>query len=335
MNKKKSTKKKLDSKKISKPVSKEVSLVTKNIVKPTAHHFNAWSLSIYVYWFIILFFISATFYILGRSHGILHPTANNVEITEEALLQPNQYLDSGKKNLLSGNIEDAIKDLTAAVESDRPPVESFILRGEAYMQSGDYNNAMNDFSTAIGMDSLSSVAFYDRALLNTRLEDYPAALSDINNALAARAVRPNDILQLRDIYAKRGQLNLWLKNWDGAVVDYTNSLSLPDGIVNPSVYAERAEAFTALNRYQEASDDYMSAVRVISEQIAGATNNEAREDLSRRAAGYFEKSAALKVKMGDLESAKSDLESAITILKALNDNENMERLNNFISEMQK
>ena len=102
MNKRKSTKKKLDSKKISKPVIKEVSLVTKNIAKPAVHHFNAWSLSIYVYWFIILFFISATFYILGRSHGILHPIANNVEITEEALLQPSQYLDSGRSNLLAG-----------------------------------------------------------------------------------------------------------------------------------------------------------------------------------------------------------------------------------------
>ena len=36
----------------------------------TKQSYNPWSLSIYVYWFIILFFIAATFYILGRSHGI-------------------------------------------------------------------------------------------------------------------------------------------------------------------------------------------------------------------------------------------------------------------------
>lgn len=331
--KKKTAKKKTAPVKVSKPVVKEVSLVTKNVEK-TSRSFNAWSLSIYVYWFIILFFISATFYILGRSHGILHPIAGNVEITEEVLLQPNQYFDSGKKNLLAGNLDTAIKDLTAAVDTENPSVDTFILRGEAYMQSGDYKNALADFNNAIEMDPLNSVAFYDRALLNTRLENYTDALSDINNALAARAVHPNDILQLRDIYAKRGQLNLWLKNWDGAVVDYTNSLARPEGVINPSVYAERAEAFTALNKYVEAADDYVSAVRVISEQIAGTTNSEMREDLSRRAAGYFEKAAALKVKMGDMESAKSDLESSLTIWTALNDGESIDRLKKLISGIQ-
>ena len=48
--------------------------------------FNPWSLSIYVYWFIILFFIAATFYILGRAHTD-QPKVQHVEITEEALLQ--------------------------------------------------------------------------------------------------------------------------------------------------------------------------------------------------------------------------------------------------------
>lgn len=333
MNKKKTTKKKLAPvKKAKSALAKKVPVAKKTaIVKP---RFNTWSISIYVYWFIILFFISATFYILGRSHGLLNPLkTSNVEITEEALIQPDQYLDSGRQKLLSGNLDGAIFDLTAAIKSKNPSVDAFILRGEAYMQSGNYTNALEDFNAAAEMDSLNSVAFYDRALLYMRIEDYNAALSDINNALAARAVRPNNILQLRDLYAKRGQLNLWLKNWAGAVSDYTNSLALPDGSVNPSVYAERAEAYTALNKYKEASNDYISAVRVISEQIQGAKNAEAREDLSRRAMMYFEKSAALNVNMGDLKSAKGDLESAYTIAVALNDVDNAERLKKLISEM--
>ncbi|MDR0726923.1 MAG: tetratricopeptide repeat protein [Rickettsiales bacterium] len=300
----------------------------------TAPKFNAWSLSIYVYWFIILFFISATFYILGRSHGILHPIANNVEITEEVLMQANDYLDSGKAKLLSGNIDDAISDFSVAIDTEAPLPDAYILRGEAYMQSGNYPAALEDFNTVIEMDNLNSVAFYDRALLYTRLEDCSAALADINNALATRAVRPNDILQLRDIYAKRGQLNLWLKNWEGAVADYTNSLARPEGVVNPTVYAERAEAYTAMNRFQDAVNDYMSAIRVISEQIQGATTADAREDLSRRALMYFEKSAALNLNLGNIESARSDLESAYTIGVALNDVETVKRLSGLISEIQ-
>ncbi len=308
-------------------------VIAKKIEPKAAPKFNAWSLSIYVYWFIILFFISATFYILGRSYGILHPSSN-VEITEEALMQANEYMDAGKTNLMAGNVDAAIADLTVALDTDQPSVDAFILRGEAYMQSGNYAAALADLTRAIEMDPANSVAFYDRALVYTRLEDYSSALVDINNALAARAVRPNDILQLRDIYAKRGQLNLWLKNWEGAVADYTNSLARPEGVVNPTVYAERAEAYTALNRYTEAVNDYMSAVRVISEQIQGTPTNEGREDLSRRAMTYFEKSAALNVRMGNIDSAKSDLESAYTIAVALNDTETIDRLGGLIKELQ-
>jgi tetratricopeptide (TPR) repeat protein len=340
MKKKTTTLNKLASKEITseKMAAKKAALVAVGAqTEKVAPKFSAWSLSIYIYWLIILFFVSATFYILGRSHGILHPvasTAGNVEITEEALMQAGDYLESGKTKLLSGSLDDAIADFTVAIDSDVPSVDAHILRGEAYMQSGNYPRAKEDFDAAVEMDNLSSVAFYDRALLYARLEDYSAALADINSALAARAVRPNDILQLRDIYAKRGQLNLWLKNWEGAVADYTNSLARPEGVVNPNVYAERAEAYTALNRYAEAVEDYMSAIRVISEQIQGATTAEAREDLSRRALGYFEKSAALNLSSGNTGASRTDLESAYTIAAALNDTETIERLTGLISELQ-
>ncbi|MBO5704502.1 MAG: tetratricopeptide repeat protein [Alphaproteobacteria bacterium] len=141
---------------------------------------NPWSLSIYVYWFIILFFIAATFYILGRSHNAVNIT-NNDAVTEEALMQASDYYENGKTKLLAGNIDEAVADLTTAIDSGSASVDTYILRGEAYMQSGDYRNAMADFDAALEKDSQNAVAFYDRALLNTRLEDYSAALNDINN----------------------------------------------------------------------------------------------------------------------------------------------------------
>ncbi len=296
--------------------------------------FNPWSLSIYVYWFIILFFIAATFYILGRSHGIVNqPAANNVAVTEEVLMQSNDYYESGKTKLMAGNIDDAIADLTAAVNAENPSIESFILLGEAYMQSGNYRLAMENFNAAIEKDPTSAVAYYDRSLLNTRLEDYSAALNDINNALASLASNPTDVLQMRNLYAKRGQLNLWLKNWDGAIADYTNSLARPDGVVNPSVYAERAEAYTAIGDYASAINDYSSAVRVISEQIQGTVSMSERESLSARAMSYFEKSGALNLNLGNVDAARNDLESARTIASALNDADTVERLTGLINEL--
>ena len=303
---------------------------------PNKKTYNPWSMSIYVYWFIILFFIAATFYILGRSHGVLNhrvPLNNNANVSEETLMGASEYYESGKTKLLTGEIEDAIIDLTTAIDSGNPTDDMYILRGEAYMQSANYQNALEDFNMAIEINPTSSVAFYDRALLNTRLEDYNAALNDINNALAARATNDQDILQLRDLYAKRGQLNLWLKNWDGAIADYTNSLARPDGIVNPSVYAERAEAYTAIGDYTSAINDYSAAVRVISEQIQGVPSVSERESMSANAMSYFEKSAALNLQIGNIDAARSDLESALTIAAALSDTESVDRLNALISDI--
>ena len=201
------------------------------------------------------------------------------------------------------------------------------------MQSANYRGALDDFNTAIEMNPQSSVAYYDRALLNTRLEDYNAALNDINNALAVSATNDQNVLPLRDLYAKRGQLNLWLKNWDGAIADYTNSLARPDGIVNPSVYAERAEAYTAVGNYSAAINDYDTAVRIISEQIQGMPNLSDREAVTANAMSYFEKSATLNLQIGDIDAARNSLESALTIAMALNDTDSVDRLQSLLSEI--
>ena len=157
--------------------------------------FNPWSLSIYVYWFIILFFIAATFYILGRSHGILNQRqTDNVEITEEALIGGAQYYESGREKLLAGNVDEALADLNAAIAAENPTPEMYVLRGEAYMLSGNYAASESDFNRALEISPTSSMAFYDRALLHARMENYDMALDDINNAMAAAAQESNIVL---------------------------------------------------------------------------------------------------------------------------------------------
>ncbi len=320
--------------KATKTVAKVRPVASKSTVKTekTKPCFNTGSVSIYVYWFLILFFIASTFYILGRSHNT-QPSIANIEITEEVLLQAGDYLESGKVKLAMGNVEEAIADLNAAIETGVASVDTYILRGEAYMQSGDYENAMADYNTALSKDPASAVAYYDRYLLNTRLEDYASAMNDINNALAANATKPSSILQMRDLYARRGRLNLWTKNWEGAIADFTNSLARPEGVVDPTVYADRAEAYTALGKYADAVNDYSSAVRVISEQIQGASSMDEREDLSNNAMNYFEKSAALNLQLGNKEAARNDLDSAYSIAVVLGDTDTSDRLKALIVEL--
>lgn len=292
---------------------------------------STWSTPIYVYWFIILFFIAATFYILGRNHGMVH---NPATLNEEILMQANDYFTAGKAKLDAGDIEGAIADLTAVVDSGAVSGAAYLARGEAYMLLGDYKKAMADFNSSIEHDTTNVLAFYDRALLEMRLEDYDAAMVDINNALVVAATNPNSAVPMRDLYAKRGQLNLWQKNWDGAIADYTNSLARPDGTVSPAVYAERAEAYTAKGDYTDAIADYASAMQVIKEQLNGVTDVAEGEKLSRDVMLYTEKSAALYLKLNKKDSALTNLEGARQIANALNDMETVEHLDQLISDLQ-
>ena len=122
-----------------------------------------------------------------------------------------------------------------------------------------------------------------------------------------------------------------VENWQGAIADYTNSLARAEGSVSSNVYAERAEAYTAMGRYEDAINDYTSAVRVISEQIQAATTQDERESQSSNAMSYFEKSAALNLQLGRNDVAKNDLESAFAIAVSLNDTESIDRIQNLIN----
>ena len=291
---------------------------------------GSWSAPIYVYWFIILFFIAATFYILGRSHGMIH---NPATLNEEVLMQATDYYNAGQEKLKNGDVEGAIADLTAVVNSGVVSGTAYIARGEAYLLLGDYKKAMADFKSAIEHDSTNVLAYYDKALLEMRIEDYNAAMIDLNNALAIAASSSAPVVSLRDIYAKRGQLNLWQKNWDGAIADYTNSLARPDGTITPDVYAERAEAYTAKGNYADAITDYGSAMQVIKEQLGGVTDMAEGEKLSRDVMMYTEKSAALYLKMDNKQAALVNLEGARQIAIALNDTESVSRLDQLIADL--
>ena len=95
----KNTKKNIKS---AKTVTKVRPVASKPTVKTekTKPCFNPWSVSIYVYWFIILFFIASTFYILGRSHNA-QPSVANIEITESSTTfeVENAFFTSGNNNL--------------------------------------------------------------------------------------------------------------------------------------------------------------------------------------------------------------------------------------------
>lgn len=301
-------------------------------------------MSLFIYWIIILFFVSATFYILGRSQEMLKhplPAVSTVEIIDGQNLADmtvdqrndvaSKYLLSGKAKFQNADYDSAARDLSVAIDAAPGLVDAYNLRGEAYMQIGDYTRAEADMTRAIELDADNSIAFYDRAILNMRLERYDAARIDFNAAMAAIERAPNEYVSAHDIFAKRAQLNLWAKDFSAAVSDY--SLAISQKTDDYEDYAGRAEAYTAQAAYELAADDYLSAVKLIAEKIQIEEFAEVRDQMSRAAMSYFEKLAAIHVKMGALEQAKVDLQSSRSIAEALQDTEQVSRLDVLLAEL--
>ncbi|MCL1891901.1 MAG: tetratricopeptide repeat protein [Alphaproteobacteria bacterium] len=292
--------------------------------------------TLYVYWVIILFFVSATFYILGRGHNILvkHESRGaEIEMVQQAQSASAELLEMGKNKLLGGDFPGAVIDMTAAIEVDSNNALAYNYRGEAYMAEANYAAASSDLDYAIVLDPESSLAFYDRALLNIQLGNLDAAMFDLNSALEVFGRRPVEVLAARDIYSKRAQLNLWLKNWEQAISDYSVALNQSGSDPSDEDFAGRADAYTALGMYNEAINDYMSAITTISNTIKNNEDAATRINMSRRAMSYFEKNAALHVQIGDLVSARADLEAANTLAAALNDEDTQLRIQGLLESM--
>jgi len=201
------------------------------------------------------------------------------------------------------------------------------------MAGSNFEAAVLDFDAAVRLDPAAATAYYDRALANIKLERLDAAKGDLDLAIGAAAARPSDIAA-RDIYAKRAQVNLWLRNWADAENDYTAAIAQNFGEPDWNDYTGRAEARTNKGDFDSAITDYVSAVTIISERVQKTPDAKTRENMSRQAMGYFEKSGALRVKTGQMELALQDLEAAHTLAIALDDVDNKNRLQELMKTMQ-
>jgi tetratricopeptide (TPR) repeat protein len=158
-------------------------------------------------------------------------------------------------------------------------------------------------------------------------------MSDLNHALENFGKRSEEVLSARDIYSKRAQLHLWLKNWDAAISDYSIALNQSPNDPLDEDYSGRADAYTAVGKYSEAIADYMSAITTISSTIRNSGDAATKLNMSRRAMSDFEKSAALHIQTGELDAARGDLEAANSLAAALKDEDTQNRILNLIGNL--
>lgn len=237
------------------------------------------------------------------------------------------YRESGMARVIAGDVVGALNDFTIAVERNPGEPINWIFRGEILMAGDNFEAAIADFNNAARLDPFSIEAYYNRALANIRLERLEDARTDLDLAVNARTAQPNreSAITMHAVFARRAQVNLWLRNWAEAEQDYTSAIAQNLGLQDWNDFVGRAEARTSLGKFEAAINDYVSAVTIISEKIQQTPMGSTRESMSRQAMSYFEKSAALRLQLGQRELALQDLEAALTLADALGDVENSNR----------
>lgn len=164
------------------------------------------------------------------------------------------YMKRGGTHLTTGNLDDALKDLTKALEIDPMYVDALIIRGNLYTslfmkQDFKIKNirlALADFSLAHKLQPDSLDALAGAVISHSILKHYDECIDLCNIALK---LEPN----AAKWYYWRGNAYFEKKEYDKALEDLNQSISLDPN--NIEAYRRRAAVHEELGNFDEADKD--------------------------------------------------------------------------------
>ncbi|MBV9959229.1 MAG: tetratricopeptide repeat protein [Acidobacteria bacterium] len=116
--------------------------------------------------------------------------------------------------------DQAISDLTKAININPRKVEAYHYRSRAYLEKGSYDLALSDLNHAIQLDLNSDALFLSRGLVYYRMQDYDRAHADFDAAIWHGPDNAVNYYWRGIFYFKRGQL-------DNAISDFTSAKGKP------------------------------------------------------------------------------------------------------------
>jgi len=125
------------------------------------------------------------------------------------------------------DLDGAMNDLNTYVVLNPQDPEGFQNRGFTKLQTGDTQGALQDFDSAIAIQPNNYGVLNNRAnLVLNVLNDPKRAIADVDRAIQ---LEPNIYVA----YKTRGCINLSMRNFEGAILDFNYCLSL-----NPPEHGE-------------------------------------------------------------------------------------------------
>lgn len=153
-----------------------------------------------------------------------------------------------------GEVSEAQDNLERAIEIAPDDARSYLWRGRLWYHEENGEQAFADLSRAIDLDPTLAEAYFWRGMTASwPLEDYDQALADLTKTIELQPA-------FSHAYLARGQIYMWhLENPDLALADLTRYVEMePD---RPEGYAERGEVYLEMTQdYDRAISEFTEAI---------------------------------------------------------------------------
>jgi tetratricopeptide (TPR) repeat protein len=199
---------------------------------------------------LVLFSIFSLWLALGSSPALASPMPP--EAPEKAAF------DAGVNAYQSGQFAKAVQFFTEAIETDPQLASAYSNRCLAELQQELEEQAIADCTHSLELNPANPNDYLNRGLAHYRLMQPQAALADFNQVLK---LTPDDYRA----YYNLGLTRFDLADYEGAIADYDQSLTHSPSLPNArraDIYNDRAVAYLALNRPQQALADLNQALEL-------------------------------------------------------------------------
>lgn len=222
----------------------------------------------------------------------------------------------------------SIQYFDSAVRVDASCADCYLNRGLAYQMARDTSKAISSYKKTIELNPENSLALHNLAVLS----GFEGNLKETEKMLG-EAIEKNPKLPYS--YAERGHVRIKLKNWKGALADFTEALAIDptdadDWLSRGLVKEKLKDLAGALNDLTEAiklKDDFEKAWLCRGNFLMKLNRlPEALEDYTLAihhypdyGAAYYNRALAYR-KLGKQKEACSDLRKAESLNVAINSN---------------
>ncbi|MFF3208679.1 tetratricopeptide repeat protein [Streptomyces sp. NPDC002962] len=227
----------------------------------------------------------------------------------------------GETHRWLGHYEQAIADVTAALEIDPAYAWALGTRGQAHLQAGRHEQAIADLTTALEIDPTLAWVLVSRGLAHLQADWYEQAIADLTAALE---IDPADAWTL----ASRGEAHRQAGHYEQAITDLTAALNIDPA--HALALSHRGEAYRQAGHYDQAITDLSTALEIDpTDAWALGTRGQAQQEAGRYEQAIADLSTALEIdptltwalisrdrahrQAGHYEQAIADLTTALDI----------------------